>query len=160
MAKRLLVFGVLGALAGPAGAAEGVGSLTDYDARLSEVAAEVRGLRREVEALVAELAARELGRVLVFLETPAPTWRDQGVKVEVDGRTVFARGFSPAEADVFQRGLPLEVADLWLPAGEHRVSVMPLGGGPAASRALTVERGKMVNWVARSGAAGAEWRAE
>ena len=97
---------------------------------------------------------------MLFLDGPAPAFKEKGVSLSVDGKVVVSRPLSAAEADVLTRGLPLELIELRVPAGEHTVSLAPLGGEPLAPAPLRAERGKVSSWVATAGAAGVEWRAE
>lgn len=136
------------------------GAVRDYDARLEEIAREVQQIRQELDLLVQDVVEGETGRVLLFLEGPAQDMRDKGVSLSFDGKTVVSRPLSPAELDVLGRGLPLELAELRVTAGDHRVELSPLGGQPGASHTVQAERGKVVSWVAKVGAAGVEWRAE
>ncbi len=163
MGRRLVLLAgaVLAWAAGPVWGADAPRAVVDYDARLEQIAGELADLRRELEALVAEVAAGDLGRVLVFVDKPPPAWRDRGVRLAVDGATVVARPFTPAELDAFQRGLPVELLDAWLPAGDRKVAVGPLGdGGGRVESTLPATRGQLRSWVAQGGTAGVEWRAE
>ncbi|GAB4271868.1 MAG: hypothetical protein Kow0092_26760 [Deferrisomatales bacterium] len=135
-------------------------AVEDYETRLEALAKELEAIRTELGQLVDELVAEGAGTALLFLETPPPQWRETGVRVRVDGRTVFARAFTAAERDVLDRGLPLEVAELHLAAGDHRVEVAPLDGDAQAAAVLPLERAGLASWVARGGETGVVWRAE
>ena len=135
-------------------------TVADYEARLEEIAKEVSEIRRELEGLVGELSRGELNRVFVFLESRSPERIKTGVRVEVDGKTVFSRTLTPAETDALGRGLPLELVSLWLPAGSHQVVLSGLGEAGAGSQSFSLRPGGLVSWVAAVGASGVEWRSE
>ena len=136
------------------------GAVRDYDTRLEEIAREIQDIRREVEGLVQDVVEGETGRVLLFLEGPAQAIRDKGVSLTFDGKTVASRPLSPAELDVLARGLPLELAELRVQAGDHRVTLAPLGSSPGEPATVRAERGKVVSWMAKIEEAGVEWRSE
>jgi hypothetical protein len=127
---------------------------------LEEISKEIMEIRRELEALVTEVAGGEMGKVFVFLGSPVAEWETKGVKVVVDGKTVFSRPFTEAELDVLQRGLPLELVELRLPAGEHRVALARLGADLPEPEVFAVPRGGLTSWVADVSDAGVTWRAE
>lgn len=135
-------------------------AVRDYDTRLEEIAREVQEIRRELEGLVQDVVEGETGRVLLFLEGPAQAIRDKGVSLTFDGKTVVSRPLSPAELDVLTRGLPLELAELRVQAGDHRVTLAPLGTPPGEPGTVRAERGKIASWLAKVGEAGVEWRVE
>ncbi len=132
----------------------------DYEARLEAIGREVDRIRANLDALVAELAAGEMGQAFVFVERPDPALVEGGVRVVVDGSTVVARALLPAERDVLAKGLPLELAALHLPAGVHQVAVGSLDGELPAPAALTVRRGGVSAWIASGGPEGLAWREE
>ncbi len=142
------------------GAEQGAGAVRDYEAQLEQVSKEIREIRRETESLVQELVEGETGRVFLFLEGPAAGIKEVGASVTVDGKAVLSRAFTAAEQDVLGRGLPLQLVDLRLPAGEHKVTLAPLGVAAGKPASLRAERGKVSSWVAKSAGAGLEWRAE
>ncbi len=146
--------------AGPFGLARAADPVTDYEGRLEEIAREVLTIRQELEALVAEVVEGETAGVRVFLENPKPEWRQSGVRLLLDGKTVFSRTFSAAEQDVLEKGLPLELAQARLPAGEHEVVLAGFGEETAASVRLSAERGGVHAWVAGAGEKGVQWRVE
>lgn len=135
-------------------------AVTDYEARLEQISKELLTIRRELETLVAEVVQQDLGRVFIFIKTPLPAWEEAGVAVAVDGKTVFSRTFTPAELDVLKRGLPLELADLRLPAGVHRVSLNVPGEPPSEPESLTVKRGSLTSLVAAGVESGVKWHIE
>jgi hypothetical protein len=135
-------------------------AVSDYEARLEEISKEILEIRRELEAIVTEVAGGEMGRVFVFLESAVAEWKIKGVTVAVDGKTVFSRAFTDAELDVLDRGLPLELIELRLPAGEHRVTIARLGDDLPEPEVFAVKRGDLNSWLADVGDAGVTWRAE
>lgn len=141
-------------------AEDAVRAVQDYEERLGSIAAELQDIRRELDALAEEVVAPDLGRVFVFLQGPAPSWEAIGVSLAVDGKRVLSRRFSPAELDVLRRGLPLELADLHLEAGEHRVALSGLGETPPEPASLSAERGRLTSWVGRIGDTGVAWDTE
>jgi hypothetical protein len=141
----------------PGGAVPG-GAVKEYEGRLEELSKEVQDIRRELEQLVQEVVEGEMGRLILFLEGPAPAFKDKGVELSVDGKPVASRPLSPAEIDVLTRGLPLELAELRVAAGDHQVSLGPLAGEPAPPVQVKAERGKVTSWIAKVGTAGMEWR--
>lgn len=151
-----------------AGGVPGVGSaqgaapqaLSDYEARLEEIAHEVTAIRAELETLVAEVVEGESGRAFVFLERPGAEWKRAGVTLTLNGQRVFSRPFTPAELDVLERGLPLELGEWRLLAGEHQLALGRLGQEAPEAATLTLSRGAIAAWVAVPGEAGVEWRAE
>jgi hypothetical protein len=134
--------------------------VTEYETRLEAIALEIQQIRRELEGLVEELAEPEVGRVFVFLAAAPAEVRSQGVTVVVDDRTVFARPFTPAEQDVLDRGLPLELVDLRLLGGDHAVAIYALDGDPTTPATFAVQRGTQVSWVAQISASGVTWQSE
>ncbi len=132
--------------------------VTEYETRLEVIAAEIQQIRRDLEDLVEELAEPEVGRVFVFLAAVPAEVRSRGVTVVVDDRTVFARPFTPAEQDVLDRGLPLELLDLRLLEGDHAVAIFPLDGDPTAPAVFAVQRGAQASWVAQISASGVTWQ--
>ncbi len=143
--------------ADPAGEAAARGAaVEDYERRLQEIAAEVVELRRDLEGVVRDVVDVELGRVFVFVEGPLEAWEAQGLTVTVDGAPVFSRSLVESEREVLRRGLPLELLDLRLAPGEHRVAV----GAPGGEATFPVERGTTASWIAAPGEAGPQWRAE
>ncbi|MDF1551874.1 MAG: hypothetical protein P1P84_02375 [Deferrisomatales bacterium] len=132
--------------------------VTEYESRLEAIAAEIQQIRRELEDLVEELAEPEVGRVFVFLGAAPAEVRSRGVTVVVDDRAVFARPFTPAEQDVLDRGLPLELLDLRLLEGDHAVAIFPLDGDPTAPASFPVQRGVQASWVAQISASGVTWQ--
>lgn len=161
MAKLTWIAGALALALGSSsalGAEPAGGAVRDYEGRLEEISKEVQDIRRELEQLVQEIVEGEMGRLVLFLEGPAPAFRDKGVALSVDGKDVLSRPLSPAEIDVLTRGLPLELAELRVPAGEHPVSLGPLTGQAPPLASVTAERGKVSSWIAKPGAEGVEWR--
>jgi len=146
--------------AAPAGVGRAADPVTDYEARLEEIAREVLTIRQELEALVAEVVEGETASVRVFLENPKPEWRQSGVRLVLDGKTVFSRTFSAAEQDVLEKGLPLELAQARLPAGDHEVALAGFGEEVPPGARLTAERGGIHAWVAGAGKEGVRWRVE
>lgn len=135
-------------------------TVADYESRLEEISKELSAIRQELDRLIGELARGDLSRVFVFFEAPAPERVKKGVRLVVDGKQVFSRPFTPAELDVLNRGLPVELAALWLPAGEHDVALGDPGDGEPARKAFSIAPGSLVSWVAGMTGAGVEWRAE
>lgn len=161
MGRRVALVVVLALATGAGWGAEAPRAVVDYDTRLEQIAKELLDLRRELEALVAELAAGDLGRVLIFVDKPPQEWRDKGIRLVVDGATLVSRTFTPAELDALQRGLPVELLDAWLPAGDRQVALEPQGNaGGGVESSLPAERSRVKAWVAQGGTAGVEWRAE
>ena len=78
----------------------------------------------------------------------------------VDGKTVFSRPFTPAELDVLKRGLPLELAELRIAAGEHRVALFLPGSVSPEPQVFSVARGGLASWVASVSGAEIQWRVE
>lgn len=146
--------------AASAGSARAADPVTDYEARLEEIAREVLAIRQELESLVAEVVEGETAGVRLFLERPRPEWRKSGVRLLLDGKTVFSRPFSAAEQDVLEKGLPLELAQARLPAGDHEVALGGLGEEAPSAARLKAERGGIHAWVAGAGEKGVEWRVE
>lgn len=142
------------------GAEAPAGTVRDYEVRLEEISKEVQDIRREIEKLVQEVVEGETGRLFLFLEGAPPEFREKGATLIVDGKTVFSRPFTPAELDVVAKGLPLELAELRVTAGEHRVVLRPLGGKEDEPEVIKVDRGKVSSWVAKPGPKGLEWRSE
>lgn len=136
------------------------GVVKDYEGRLEEIAREVQDIRRSLEELVQEVVEGEMGRLALFLDGPAQGFAEKGVSLAVDDQLVVSRPLAPAEIDVLGRGLPLELAELRVTAGEHRVSLGPLGAAPTEPATVTAVRGKVSSWVAKAGPSGLEWRAE
>lgn len=132
--------------------------VTEYETRLEAIADEIQQIRRELEELVEELAEPEVGRVFVFLAVAPAEVRSRGVTVVVNDRTVFARPFTPAEQDVLDRGLPLELLDLRLLEGDHAVAIYALDGEPTAPATFAVQRGAQASWVAQLSASGVTWQ--
>jgi len=161
MAARLLLLLLLAFVTSPAGGAESSGdAVADYEARLEEIAREVESIRKELESLVAEVVEGEAGRVHVFVDGLPPAWEGAGVALFLDGIPVFSRPLTAAERSVLERGLPLELGAWRLLAGEHRVSLVPLGGEPGEGHPFPVSRGTTTAWVASPAESGMEWRAE
>ncbi len=161
MLRRVLGVALVLLAAAAAPAAEGPPSaVADYEARLEEISKEVSAIRRELETLVAEVVEGEAGRVLVFLERPGPEWKQKGATLLLDGKRVFSRTFTPAELDVLERGLPLELGEWRLLAGDHRVALGMLGLEPPEGATLAVSRGVNSAWVATPGPDGVAWRVE
>ncbi len=154
----VLLFAVLAV--GPADVGRAADPVTDYEGRLEEIAREVLTIRQELEALVAEVVEGETASVRVFLENPKATWRQSGVRLVLDGKTVFSRTFSAAEQDVLEKGLPLELAQARLPAGDHEVALAGFGEEVPPAARLTAERGGVHAWVAGAGKEGVQWRVE
>lgn len=149
------------AVACPSVAAEApAGTVRDYEVRLEEISKEVQDIRRELEGLVQAVVEGETGRLFVFLEGVTPELRERGASLTVDGKTVFSRPFNPSELDVLARGLPLELAELRVSAGEHRVKLGSLGGAEPETDVVRVARGAVSSWVAKPGPKGMEWRVE
>lgn len=136
------------------------GLVQDYEARLEEIAREIRDLRREVEILVNEVVAGESTQIYVFLEGPAPAFRDVGAALAIDGRPVLSRPLTQAEIDVLNRGLPLELFSGRMSAGQHQVSLAPLGAKTPDTVTLDAKKGGSASVVGRPGASGLEWRIE
>lgn len=157
---RLLLAFLLGAGAAWGAEPAAPGVVKDYEGRLEEIAREVQDIRRSLEELVAEVVEGEMGRLLLFLDGPAPAMAEKGVSLTVDDQTVVSRPLTPAEIDVLGRGLPLELAELRVKAGEHRVALAPLGAPPGEPGTVTAQRGKVSSWVGKLEAAGVAWRAE
>ena len=141
-------------------AAQGSEAADAYEARLDELSREVLQIRRELETILSGVVAPETGRILVLLENPPARWRVAGVSLAVDGKTVFSRPFTPAEVDVLERGLPLELVDLRLPTGERRVTLSQLGGSSAAPVTLVVPAGGPTSWIAQGDETAVRWRSE
>jgi len=161
MLRRVLALApfLLLAAAVPAAAAP-PDAVADYEARLEEISKEVVAIRQELETLVAEVVEGESGRVLVFLERPGPEWKAKGGTLVLDGKRVFSRAFTPAELDVLERGLPLELGEWRLLAGDHRVALGVLGQDLSVESTLSVSRGVNTAWVATPTPDGTAWRAE
>ena len=159
MRRAVFVVGLWAAALGTASAQDPpVAPVDDYEARLEGIGQEVDRIRAELDALVAEVAAGEMGQAFVFVERPDAALLEGGVRVVVDGRTVVARPLLPAERAVLDKGLPLELAALHLAAGVHRVSVGPLDGELPEPASLAVQRGGISTWVASGGPEGMAWR--
>ncbi|MBE0618486.1 MAG: hypothetical protein IH608_11255 [Proteobacteria bacterium] len=161
MVKRVVGLALLFLAVVPVRAAESPsGAVADYEARLEEISKEVAAIRRELESLVAEVVEGEAGRAFVFLERPGAGWKQKGAVLTLDGKMVFSRPFTAAELDVLERGLPLELGEWRLPAGDHRVALGILGQEPQEEAVLGVSRGAHTAWVATPTEAGVAWRAE
>jgi hypothetical protein len=151
---------VLLAMGGARAADDPAGAVADYETRLEEISKEVVEIRRELEALVGEFARGELCRVFVFLETRDVGRVRGGVELRVDGETVFARPFSAAELDALGRGMPLELASLWLPPGDHRATLAGPSADGGESPVLVAGPGEVSSWIVHVEASGVEWRFE
>jgi len=161
LGKAIWLVLVAALIASAVGAAEPpAGVVRDYEARLEEISKEIRDIRKEVEALVNEIAEGEYGRVFIFIEGPAPAVRDAGVSLSLDGKPILSRPLTPAELDVLNRGLPLELFSGRLPAGEHLVSLAPLGAALPSPTSMRAERGRISSWVAKTAGPALEWRLE
>ena len=145
---------------GVLGSDEPAGAVADYETRLEEISREVVEIRRELEALVGEMARGELSRVFVFLEARDVGRVRGGVELRVDGKIVFSRPFSVAELDVLGRGMPLELADIWLSPGDHRAALVGAGEGGGESPVLVTGSGQVSSWILNLEATGVEWRFE
>jgi len=156
-ARKLVLLLFLTLVSSPAFGAEAV---SDYEARLEDISREVESIRQELEALVAEVVEGEAGRVHVFVEGLPPAWNGAGVALYLDGVSVFSRPFTTAEQEVLKRGLPLELGAWRLLAGDHRVSLVPLGGEAGEGQSFPVPRGSTKAWVATPGETGFAWRVE
>jgi hypothetical protein len=132
----------------------------DFEARLEEIAREIVEIRRELEAIVNDVAGGDLAKAFVFLEIPSNGLEMKGATVVVDGKTVFSRPFTPAELDVLNRGLPLELAELRVAAGEHRVALFQPGSDSPEPAVFSVARGGLAAWVGSVSDAGIQWRVE
>ncbi|RMG84417.1 MAG: hypothetical protein D6708_17085 [Candidatus Dadabacteria bacterium] len=131
-----------------------------YDARLEEIAREVEAIRQELEAVAREVAWAGMAEAFVFVEKPDPAWRETGVVVVVDGTPVASHTFLPEEWSLLEKGIAVEVARVWVAAGEHRVWLGPAGAEPGDPAVLEAAAARPVAWVAAAGDEGVRWRAE
>lgn len=136
------------------------GALNRYEDRLETLGQEVLTIQRDLEALLADARREDSSRVLLFLESPPSPYLAAGVSVTVDGMTVFSRPFAPAELDVLDRGLPLELVDLTLPPGRHRVALIERGAASPEPTELSAEPGRLNSWVARGSQGRIRWHVE
>lgn len=143
-----------------AAAEEAPQAIEDYEARLEEISREIEEIRTEMERLVEDVVYRETARVFIFVEGPTETLVAGGITLRVDEKTVFSRQFTSSELEFAERGLPIEVADLRLSAGEHRVELLLPGMEGTEASTLSAPRGGIASWVARFGDMGTEWRTE
>lgn len=141
-------------------AAMAEGAVRDYEDRIEKVAVEIDQVRRELETLTREMVEGETGRTLLFLKGKASDWSDRGVLVQVDGKTLFSRLLSPAELDAVSRGLPLELLDVRLVAGKHKVALTYMGDINPRSVELSVKRATQNTWVAEAEGQTVQWSAE
>ena len=141
----------------PARAADPV---DDYDARLEEIAREVDAIRRELEAVAREVAWAGMAQVFVFVEKPAPAWRDRPVEVRVDGTRVAVRRFLPEEWELLKKGIAVEVARTWVAAGEHDVWIGVPGDPTEGAARLEAPAARSSAWVAVAEEEGVRWRSE
>jgi hypothetical protein len=142
-------------------AAKAEGAVRDYEERIEEVAKEIESIRRELESLTKEMVEGDIGQAIVFLKGKASDWSDRGVSVKVDGKVVFGRPLSSAELDVLARGLPLELVELRLAAGSHKVGLSALGDKREMTASeLPVKRAVVNSWIADTEGGTVTWAAE
>lgn len=135
-------------------------AVRDYEERIEKVAAEIENIKIDLDLLTREMVEGETARTLIFLKGKASDWNDRGVNVVVDGKTVFSRLLSPAELDAVSRGLPLELIDLRLNAGKHKVALSAMGEAKARNVELNVKRAAVNAWTAEVEGGMVQWTAE
>lgn len=165
MKKTIMAVSVALAVASGAYAAGGDGSradtaVRDYEEQIEKVAAEIDSIRRELETVTREMVEGETGRTIIFIKGKATDWNDRGIQVVLDGKTVFSRFLTPSELDAMSRGLPLELLEIRLQAGKHRVALSAMGQDKPKSMELTVKRAVINSWVAETDGGGIQWAAE
>lgn len=148
------------ALAADSDAVMAEGAVRDYEDRIEKVASEIDQVRRELESLTREMVEGETGRTLIFLKGKASDWSDRGVSIMLDGKLVFSRLLSPAELDAVSRGLPLELLEIRLVAGKHKVALSALGEADARNVEMSVKRATLNSWIAEAEGGSVQWSAE
>lgn len=160
VAALAISLGVARVYAADQDAAMAEGAVRDYEDRVEKVANEIDQVRRELETLTREMVEGETGRTLIFLKGKASDWSDRGVAIMVDGKLVFSRLLSPAELDAVSRGLPLELIELRLVAGKHKVALSAMGEANARNVEMSVKRASLNSWVAEADGGTVQWTAE
>lgn len=135
-------------------------AVRDYEDRIEKVANEIDQIRRELDLLTREMVEGETGRALIFLKGKASDWSDRGVTITLDGKTVLSRLLSPAELDAVSRGLPLELLEVRLLAGKHKVALYPMGEGNPRTVDMQVKRAALTSWIAETDGNNIQWSAE
>ena len=141
-------------------AAVAEGAVRDYEDRVEKVANEIDQVRKELDAVTREMVEGETGRTLVFLKGKASDWSDRGISITLDGKLVFSRLLSPAELDAVSRGLPLELLEVRLNAGKHKISLSPMGEANPRSVELSVKRATLNSWIAEAEGGTVQWAVE
>lgn len=160
VAALALTLGAFRAHAADQDAAMAESAVRDYEDRVEKVANEIDQVRRELETLTREMVEGETGRTLIFLKGKASDWSDRGVAIMLDGKLVFSRLLSPAELDAVSRGLPLELIELRLVAGKHKVALSAMGEANARNVEMAVKRASLNSWVAEAEGGTVQWTAE
>jgi len=158
--RRFWTLAVAAVLLLGAGAARAADPVDDYDARLEEIAREVEAIRKDLEAVAREVAWAGMAQAFVFVERPDPAWKDRPVEVRVDGARVAVRRLLPEEWELLEKGLAVEVARVWVAAGEHEVWIGAAGGEPDGAARLEAPAARPSAWVAAAGEGEVEWRVE
>lgn len=135
-------------------------AVRDYEDRIEKVANEIDQIRRELDLLTREMVEGETGRALIFLKGKATDWSDRGVTITLDGKTILSRLLSPAELDAVSRGLPLELVEVRLLAGKHKVALFPMGEGNPRTVEMQVKRAAFTSWIAETDGNNIQWSAE
>jgi len=102
-------------------------SVVDYEVQLERISKEITEIRKEFEDLITEVAASESSRIFIFIERLPQALLAKEITLVLDEKTIFSRALEPAELDVLEKGLPVQLADLRLPPGEHTVGINVLG---------------------------------
>ncbi len=102
-------------------------SVRNYEERIESLAKEVAQIRADLETLTREMLEGETGRVFVFMKARVSDWKDRGVALVIDGKTVFSRPLTTSELSVLGGDLPLEILDIRLTAGNHEVALGAVG---------------------------------
>lgn len=161
-AKPALVWLTIVLISFPAFASDGrEGSVEQYEARLEKISREIAEIRQEFEDLITEVAAGETGRVFIFIEKLPQAFFRKVITLSIDDKKILFRNLAPAELDILEKGLPVQLADLRLPPGKHTV-LLDVSGmeQPKAMQVLELGLGEPSWWVAAPSELGVEWRTE
>jgi len=136
-------------------------SVVDYEVQLERISKEITEIRKEFEDLITEVAASESSRVFIFIERLPQAMLAKEITLTLDDKTIFSRALEPAELDVLEKGLPVQLADLRLPAGEHSVAIDVLGMEQTKdSQVFQLDAAKFSYWAAKITETGVEWNVE
>lgn len=135
-------------------------SVKNFEERLEGLSKELAAIRYELESLTKEMLEGETGTVRVFLKGKASDFADRGIFLEIDGKMVVSKPFTPAELNVLSSELPLELCEVRLGAGPHKTLFYPMGTVVPPPSPVNVARGKMNTWIVTFEGGAAQWSEE